>query len=92
MRPDQDDRNLRTVPEVGHFGIVGVDGVEAGLVLQAKHEDDGVDPGGELEEKEKPVRSQNSFFCYFRKTIPDFLAIWREYQMQHNSSYLGVTP
>lgn len=76
MRPDQDDRNLRTVPEVGHFGIVGVDGVEAGLVLQAKHEDDGVDPGGELEGKEKPVRSmsQNSFFVIFEKRSPIF---WR---------------
>lgn len=79
MRPDQDDRNLRTVPEVGHFGIVGVDGVEARLVLQAEHEDDRVDPGGELQVRKhkKPVRStsQNSFFIIiFEKRSPIF---WR---------------
>ncbi|GLH09183.1 Protein of unknown function [Gryllus bimaculatus] len=39
----------RSTAEVRHLGVVVVDGVEARLVLQAEHEDDGVHPGRELQ-------------------------------------------
>lgn len=32
-----------------HFRVVIVDSVEGGLILQAEHEDDGVDPSSELQ-------------------------------------------
>ncbi|GLH09182.1 Protein of unknown function [Gryllus bimaculatus] len=38
----------RSTAEVRHLGVVVVDGVEARLVLQAEHEDDGVHPGHRL--------------------------------------------
>jgi hypothetical protein len=52
LRPDQDERYLGGISVVRHLRVVVVDGVERGLVLQAKNEDNGVHPGGELEEKE----------------------------------------
>ncbi len=38
-------------PVLGHLGVVVVDGVEASLVLQAEHKDDGIHPRGELKNK-----------------------------------------
>lgn len=48
LRADQDEGDVGRVPEVGHLGVVVVDGVERRLVLEAEHEDDGVHPRCEL--------------------------------------------
>ncbi len=53
MCSDKNERDLLHVPELGHLGVVVVDGVEASLVLQAEDKDDGVHPGSELKKKEK---------------------------------------
>ena len=49
LRSHQNERYLVHVSILRHFGVIIVDGVEAGLVLQAEDEDDGVDPRGELQ-------------------------------------------
>ncbi|GLH09186.1 LOW QUALITY PROTEIN: Protein of unknown function [Gryllus bimaculatus] len=49
LSADQDERDVCSTAEVRHLGVVVVDGVEARLVLQAEHEDDGVHPGRELQ-------------------------------------------
>ena len=51
MGADKDDRDLLDVPVLGHLGVVVVDGVEGGLVLETENEDDRVHPGCELKEK-----------------------------------------
>ena len=51
MCSHEDQRNFLHVSELGHLDVVVVNGVEAGLVLQAEHEDHGVNPTRELEEK-----------------------------------------
>ena len=53
MCSDKDERDLLHVPVLRHLGVVVVVGVEARLVLQAEDEDDGVDPGSELENIER---------------------------------------
>jgi hypothetical protein len=47
----EDKGDFVHAPVLGHLGVVVVDGVEAGLVLQAEHKDDGIHPGGELKNK-----------------------------------------
>ena len=49
LRPNHDQRHVLHVPELAHFGVVIVHGVEARLVLQTEDEDDGVDPRGKLQ-------------------------------------------
>lgn len=104
MRPNQDDRNFRTVPVVGHFGIVGVHGVEALLVLQAEHKDDRIDPGGKLRgQKQEKQKSRNQNGAYFE--VCQVLLFWashtygkvidlsRRYDKSYNSaSALYQTP
>lgn len=53
MSSDQNEGDLCRVAVLRHFGMIAVDGVETGLALQAEDEDDGVDPGSELFDKEK---------------------------------------
>ena len=49
LRADENDWYITDVGVIlGHFGVVGVDGIEAHLVLQAENEDDGVNPVCEL--------------------------------------------
>ena len=47
---DKDDGDLLDVPVLGHLGVVVVDGIEGGLVLETEDEDDSVHPGCELKE------------------------------------------
>jgi len=47
---DKDEWDLVHAPVLRHLDVVVVDGVEAGFVLQAEHEDDGVNPGSELKQ------------------------------------------
>ena len=49
LRADQDKGDLGSVAVLGHLGVIAVDGLEAGLALQAKDEDDRVHPGCELQ-------------------------------------------
>ena len=51
MGPYKDQGDLLHVAVLGHLGVVVVDGVEAGLVLQAEDEDHGVDPRCELQRR-----------------------------------------
>ena len=51
MSADKDDRDLLDVPVLGHLGVIIVDGVEGGLVLETEDEDHSVHPGRELKEK-----------------------------------------
>ncbi len=63
LSADQDERDLRGVAELGHFGVVAVDGVETGFALQAEDEDDRIHPGGELQiiqRKEKKIELNES--------------------------------
>ena len=46
----KDDGDLLDVPVLGHLGVVVVDGIEGGLVLETEDEDDSVHPGCELKE------------------------------------------
>ena len=48
LRAHEDDGHLGGGAEVRHLGVEAVDGVEAGLVLQRKHEDHRVHPCREL--------------------------------------------
>lgn len=48
LGPNQYDRNLCGIPVVGHFIEVVCDGVIADLVVEAEHEDYGIDPRCEL--------------------------------------------
>ena len=48
LRPDEDQGDILHVPVLRHLGVVIVDGIEARLVLETEHEDDRVDPRGEL--------------------------------------------
>ena len=56
---NKNDGNLLNIPVLSHLGVVVVDGVEGGLVLQAEHEDDGINPGSEL--KYYSVKYLNGF-------------------------------
>ena len=51
LRPNQYEGDLLDVAELGHLGVVVVDGVEGGLILQAEHKNDRVHPGGELKKQ-----------------------------------------
>ena len=51
MSADKDDRDLLDVSVLGHLGVVVVDGVEGGLVLETEDEDDSVHPSSKLKEK-----------------------------------------
>ena len=50
MGADKNDRDLLDVPVLGHLGIVIVDGVEGGLVLETEDEDHSVHPSSKLKE------------------------------------------
>ena len=52
MSADKDDRDLLDVPVLGHLGVVVVDGVEGGLVLETEDEDDSVHPSSKLKKTE----------------------------------------
>ena len=47
---NKNDGNLLNIPVLSHLGVVVVDGVEGGLVLETKDKDDSVHPGCELKE------------------------------------------
>lgn len=49
--PHEDQGNLGWIAEVRHLGVVIIDGVETGFVLQAEHKDDRVHPRRELHDK-----------------------------------------
>lgn len=67
MSADKDDRDLLDVPVLGHLGVVVVDGVEGGLVLETEDKDHSVHPGSEL--KEKKIQTMYIFpFCF--NTLP----------------------
>ena len=51
MSADKDDRDLLDVPVLGHLGVVVVDSVKGGLVLETENEDDSVHPSSKLKEK-----------------------------------------
>ena len=51
MSANKNDRDLLDVPVLGHLGIVIVDGVEGGLVLETEDEDHSVHPSSKLKEK-----------------------------------------
>lgn len=63
LSADQDERDLGSVAELCHFGVVAVDGVETGFTFQAEDEDDRIHPGGELQiiqRKEKKIELNES--------------------------------
>lgn len=51
LRPHENQRDLSRTAEVRHLGVVIVDGVETGFVLQTEHKDDRVHPRRELHEE-----------------------------------------
>jgi hypothetical protein len=55
LRPHENQRDLSRIAEVRHLGVVIVDGVETGFVLQTEHKDDRVHPRRELHETDKYV-------------------------------------
>jgi hypothetical protein len=56
---DQNERDFGNVAELRHFGVVIVDGVETGFVLQAEHEYDRVHPSRKLI-KLKRIKKKNN--------------------------------
>ena len=44
----QDDGDFCSIAIVRHFGVVVIDGIETGLILQAEDKDDGIHPVSEL--------------------------------------------
>jgi len=55
LRSHKNQRDLSRIAEVRHLGVVIVDGVEAGFVLQTEHKDDRVHPRRELQERDQYV-------------------------------------
>ena len=51
LSANQNERNVLDISILGHLGVVIVDRVEGGLVLQTEHEYHGVHPRGKLKEK-----------------------------------------
>lgn len=51
LRAHQDERHLGSVAVVCHLGVVVVDGVEGGLILEAEDEDNSIHPRRELQEQ-----------------------------------------
>ena len=57
MSANKNDRDLLDVPVLGHLGIVIVDGVEGGLVLETEDKDNRVHPSSKL--KQNKMKSTN---------------------------------
>ena len=55
LRPHKNQRDLSRIAEVRHLGVVIVDGVETGFVLQTEHKDDRVHSHRELHERDQCV-------------------------------------
>jgi hypothetical protein len=73
LRPNENQRDVSRIPEVGHLRVVIIDGVETRLVFQTEHKDDRVHPGRELQERstclKRSAPSITKVICNFQRAI-----------------------